>query len=122
MLDMITDVQVIVQYMGTPGQEGYGRSLISMISLCLLIQLTLVWFQKRMGEKAVLAREMLIVMTALKPGADAYRVANGQEQDAGAAFTPDMELSKRDRCEGRGGTTSLTPFPRSFHKGDRGVL
>ena len=96
MLDMITDVQVIVQYMGTPGQEGYGRSLIAMISVCLLLQMVIVWLQTRKGPKAVMAREMLIVMSALKPGADAYRVANGEEQDAGAALTPDMELGKRE--------------------------
>ena len=115
MLDMITDVQVIVQYMGTPGQEGYGRSLIAMILVCLLLQLMVVLQQTRMGTKAVMLREMLIVMTALKPGADAYRVANGEEQDAGAAFTPDVELCKREQSEGRGVATSLTPFTRSAH-------
>ena len=96
-LDMITDIQVIVQYMGTPGQEGYGRNLIAMISICLLLQLGVVWLQTRKGAKAVMLREMLIVLSALKPGADAYRVANGEEQDAGAAFAPDVELGKRVR-------------------------
>ena len=96
MLDMITDIQVIVQFMGTPGQEGYGKSLVAMILTCLFFQLSLVWLQTRKGAKAVMAREMLIVMSALKPGADAYRVANGGEQDAGAALTPDMELGKRE--------------------------
>ena len=115
MLDMITDVQVIVQYIGVPGQEGYGRSLIAMISVCLLFQLLIVWLQTRNGAKAAMAREMLIVLSALKPGADAYRVANGEEQDAGAAFTPDVELGKRERSEGRGVATSLTPFTRSVH-------
>ena len=114
-MDMVTDIQVIMQYMGTPGHEGYGRSLIVMISVCLLLQLLVVWQQTRMGTKAVMLREMLIVMTALKPGADAYKVANGQEQDAGAAFTPDVELSKLERSEGRGVATSLTPFTRSVH-------
>ena len=93
---MITDVQIIVQYMRTPGQEGYGRSLIAMILICLFLQLSVVWVQTHKGTKAVMAREMLIVMSALKPGADAYRVANGEEQDAGAALTPDMELGKRE--------------------------
>ena len=115
MLDMITDIQVIVQYMSTPGQEGYGRSLIAMISACLLLQLFIVWLQTRKGTKAAKAREMLIVLSALKPGADAYRVANGQEQDAGATFTPDTELGKRVRSEGRGVATSLTLFTRSVH-------
>ena len=63
-----------------------------MISLCLFIQLAVVWFQTRKGAKAVMAREILIVMSALKPGFDAYRVANGENQDAGAAFTPEVEL------------------------------
>ena len=114
-MDMFTDIQVIVQYMGTPGQEGYGRSLIAMISICLFFQLIVVWQQTRKGTKAAMLRDMLIVMSALKPGVDAYRVANGEEQDAGAAFTPDVELGKRVRSEGRGVATSLTPFTRSVH-------
>ena len=110
MLDMITDVQVIEQYMGTPGQEGYARSLIAMISLCLLFQLAVVWLQTRKGAKAVMLREMLIVLSALKPGADAYRVANGEEQDAGAKLTPEMELGKRERNGGGGGRDLANTF------------
>ena len=92
MLDMITDIQVIVQYMSTPGQEEYGRMLICTISFCLLAQLNVVWLQTRKRTKTAMLEEVLIVMTALKPGADAYRVANGEEQDAGAAFTCAHEL------------------------------
>ena len=93
-----------------------------MISVCFFFQLVIVWFQTRMGATAVMAREILIVMTALKPGADAYRVANGEEQDAGALVTPEMELSKRERSEGVGVTTSLTRFTHSGHEGHRDVL
>ena len=115
MLDMITDIQVIVQYMGTPGQERYGRILICMISFCLLSQLNVVWLQTRKGTKTAMLEEVLIVMTALKPGVDAYRVANGEEPNAGAVLPPDLELGKRERSEGGGGgggggSPSLTPF------------
>ena len=66
--------------------------MVAMILVCLLLQLLVVWQQTRKGTKAVMLREMLIVLSALKPGADAYRVANGEEQDAGAAFTCAHEL------------------------------
>jgi hypothetical protein len=38
-------------------------------------------------------KEMLIVLSGMKPGIDAMRVADGNEQAEHAAIDPDMELT-----------------------------
>ena len=64
-----------------------------MVGLCLLLQLILVWFQNHKGPKRVMLKEMLIVLTGMKPGWDAMHVANGAEQRAYASMAPDLELT-----------------------------
>ena len=90
-IDMVTDVQVIVEYLNTPGKEAYAYPLMGMVGTCLFLQLILVWLQTRKASKAKMAKEMLIVLSGLKPGFDAYRVAKGAEQDVGAVFNPELE-------------------------------
>ena len=91
-MDMITDVTMTYEYMTTPGQAGYGKALIAMVGLCNLCTLAMVWLQNRKGPKKEMAKEMLIVLSSLKPGVEAYRVANGQKQAAYAVIPPEMEL------------------------------
>jgi hypothetical protein len=91
-LDMVTDVLMIVEYLNTPGREGNGHALIGMVALSMLAQLEVVWLQNRKGPRSGLIREVLFVLLALKPGVDAFRVANGEEQTAYAPFDPAMEL------------------------------
>ena len=93
MVDMVTDVQVIVEYLNTPGKEAYAYPLMGMVGTCLLFQLILVFIQTRKAPKAKMAKEMLIVLSGMKPGIDAMRVADGNEQAEHAAINPDMELT-----------------------------
>jgi hypothetical protein len=90
-LDLITDVQVIVDYLNTPGKETFAHQLTIMVGTCLLFQLLCVWVQRRKGPKVKMAQEMLIVLTALKPGLDAYKVAKGEEQSVGSIMDPATE-------------------------------
>jgi len=94
MVDMVTDVQVIVEYLNTPGKEAYAYPLMGMVGTCLFFQLLVVVFmQNRKASKAKMAKEMLIVLSGLKPGFDAYQVAKGAEQSAGAVLDPATELA-----------------------------
>jgi hypothetical protein len=93
MVDMVTDVQVILEYLNTPGKEAYAYPLMGMVGTCLILQLVLVWLQARKAPKAKMAKEMLIVLSGLKPGFDAYQVAKGAEQSVGAVFDPATELA-----------------------------
>jgi hypothetical protein len=90
-VDMVTDVQVIVEYLNTPGKEAYAYPLMGMVGTCLFLQLLIVWGQTRKASRAKRAKEMLIVLSGLKPGFDAYQVAKGTDQRAGAIFNPSLE-------------------------------
>jgi hypothetical protein len=90
---MITDVQVIVEYLNTPGKEAYAYPLMGMVGTCLFIQLLVVFVQTRKAPKAKMVKEVLIVLSGLTPGFDAYEVAKGAEQIAGAVFDPAEELA-----------------------------
>jgi hypothetical protein len=92
-LDMVTDVLMIVEYLNTEGQERFGRVLIAMVALCVLGQLFCVWVQNSKGPRSSLIREVLFTLLALKPGVDAFRVANGEEQAPYAVVHPSFELA-----------------------------
>jgi len=64
-LDIITDVVVIVGYMGKEETRGYGYSLLWMLVGSMVLQLVLVFGQNR-KKPWVMAKEMLIVITGLK--------------------------------------------------------
>jgi hypothetical protein len=92
-VDMVTDVKVIVDYLNTPGKEAYAYPLMGMVGTCLFFQLLLVFMQTRKASKAKMAKEVLIVLSGLKPGFDAYQVAKGAEQNANAVMDPATELA-----------------------------
>ena len=80
--------------MRTPGLEGYGRSLLSTCSLCLLLQIFVILLHTRKGAKRIMARELLYVLKTLKPEVDAHREATGQEASKHAIVVPEKDLSK----------------------------
>lgn len=90
-VDMVTDVQVIVEYLNTPGKEAYAYPLMGMVGMCLFFQLITVFMQNRKASKAKMVKEVLIVLSGLKPGFDAYQVAKGAEQSVGAVVDPATE-------------------------------
>jgi len=90
-LDMATDIFVIVGYMGKEETKGYGWSLLWMIVASMALQLFIVFVQNRKTPLKIF-REMLIVLTGLKPGFDAFFVCSGKEMDENQAFDAKIEL------------------------------
>lgn len=65
-----------------------------MVALTLILQLVGVWVNMRNGPRRESVKEMLIVVSCVKPGVNAYRVANGTQKPAGhALFSLDIELT-----------------------------
>ena len=77
---MITDVSVIISYLDN-GDTKQAYSLMGMMGLSISLQLVLAYVQNRKKSKWALIRELLIVLTGLKPAVDAYRVATGYEDE-----------------------------------------
>jgi hypothetical protein len=101
-VDMVTDVSMIIKYTNTPGQEGYGTALAAMVGTCMFFHLLSVWVSNRKGPRREMAKELLIVLSTLKPGVDAYRVASGYEQPAYAVYAPEAELGENEKEGGLG--------------------
>jgi len=85
--DMITDIWVIISYLRIGNTSG-AYSLMAMIGSSLSVQLLVTYALKR---KTIILREMLFVVTFLKPAVDAYRVATGYE-DEESIMSPLVEL------------------------------
>jgi hypothetical protein len=88
--DTISDVVMTNEYFNE-GRSGLAWATLGMLLVCLILQLTVVYFQNRGGTKKVLARELLLTAVFMKPAADAWKLANGHEQEAHHIFTPLME-------------------------------
>jgi hypothetical protein len=67
-LDMISDINVIVLYWNSPKEVKYVMPLLGMIATCLLLQLIATIVQYRKKPLVRLLVELLIVLTGLKPG------------------------------------------------------
>jgi hypothetical protein len=92
-------VNTVRLYLNTSGLERYGHTLLVCLILNMLLQLLLVWLQTTKGPKATMVKDMLYVVSAVKPGVDAWRVATGQGQSEYQVFTPKMELMMSKLCE-----------------------
>ena len=90
-LDMATDIFVIVGYMGKEETKGYGWSLLWMIVASMVLQLLVVFVQNRKKPWAM-AKEVLNVLTGLKPGLDCARVCLGREMEDHHVFDAKVEL------------------------------
>jgi hypothetical protein len=91
-MDLLSDLYMIYTY-ATTGKEGTALSLATMVGLCLFWQLVLVFSQTVKGGRKVMLKEMLIVISGLKPGWEAMKVANNSEQPAHANMSPESELT-----------------------------
>jgi hypothetical protein len=78
--DMVSDVNVSVAYLGTPGMEWYGWLLLGMVGLNMILQIVHVTVQN-WKHKNKLPREYLIVLLCLKQGFEAYNIIHGREQE-----------------------------------------
>ena len=79
-LDMATDILVVVEYVGNEKTKGHGWSLLGMIISNMVVQLVVVAAQHNKRPLRMLG-EMLIVLTGLKPVFDASNVCIGKEME-----------------------------------------
>jgi hypothetical protein len=92
--DLISDVYMIVVFLGSEETSGVAHVNIVCVALSLLTQVWLVWSVNRKRPWRRIAREVLYVVSFVKPGIDAARVAAGGEMDDGlAAMSPLTELA-----------------------------
>jgi len=89
--DMISDIWVIISYLKIGNTSG-AYSLMAMLGSNVSVQLLIVYFQNRKKSKRVILREMMFVVTFLKPAVDAFRVATGH-MDEDAVISPLQELA-----------------------------
>jgi len=90
-MDMITDTGVISSYRAS-GNTSEAYALMAMIGSSIAVQLLITYTQNRKKSKWVILRELAFVVTFLKPGVDAYRVATGHEDDD-TAVNPLLEMA-----------------------------
>jgi hypothetical protein len=78
------------------GNAGAANGLLAMVGANLAFQLLVVHIQTRGLKKKkwkTMLLEMLAVVSFVKPGVEAHRVASGAEQLPGSAFVPLMEMT-----------------------------
>ena len=68
MVDLATDINVILVYFGEEGQEGYGWIMLGMVLASMGLQLLVVLLQNGKIGWGKLLQEVLIVVSGLKPG------------------------------------------------------
>jgi hypothetical protein len=85
LFDITSDVYMIVVFLGSEETRGVAHVNIACVALSLLVQLAIVWQASRKRSWRRIAREMLYVVSFIKPGIDAARVAGGGENDDGLA-------------------------------------
>jgi hypothetical protein len=91
LMDMVSDLTVVFQYFGTPGSEAFGYILLGMICSGVFLQLVIVLIQN-WKKKDALPREILIVITCMKPAFDARNVILHKEQADHTVFDAKLEL------------------------------
>ncbi|GMI27081.1 hypothetical protein TeGR_g8001 [Tetraparma gracilis] len=93
MLDMASDLNVVVLYWNIPEQRHFGVSILMMIVACLLLQMLIVIMQADLkNKKKQAAFDIATTLTGLKPGVDAMNVALGKEKEGTMLFDPKVEL------------------------------
>jgi hypothetical protein len=94
MLDMVSDMYVIVLYWGSADEADVGNTLFAFLLANIAWQLLNTSLNYWRAPLRVLLWEMFYVLSCAKVGVDAYRVAAGVEQEAYTIMDSDMELSE----------------------------
>jgi hypothetical protein len=89
--DMLSDINNLVE-MVSKGQSAGAFALLGLIVASLALQVLLVVVQNKHRGRDVVAWEIFLVLSLLKPGVDAMRVANGEGHVIGAPLDPFAEL------------------------------
>jgi hypothetical protein len=92
--DIISDVYMIVVFLGSEETRGVAHVNIACVALSLFWQLVLIGIVNKKRSWRRIAWELLYVVTFCKPGIDAARVAAGNENDDDlATMAPLTELA-----------------------------
>ena len=91
-LNMGTDVNMVNQFYSS-GQTFAGTSTVVMILFNLFVQLEIVYMQNARMPRGVLFKDILFVVTYLKPGVDARRSLRGGEQDPFVTVSPTLVMA-----------------------------
>ena len=91
LFDVASDINMIRQYFIT-GKVTAAVVTLILIALSLAFQLFVVLLQNRKMSLRIKAREVLIVLSFMKPGFDAYRVLQGGDKDPLLTIDPLVEL------------------------------
>ncbi|GMI56076.1 hypothetical protein TeGR_g10043 [Tetraparma gracilis] len=93
--DALSDAYMIKTFYEM-GETGTANGLVAMVCANLAFQSTIVCLQAHGLKKdkwKTMLFEMLTVVSFVKPGVDAHRVASGTEQAPGTAIRPLMEMT-----------------------------
>jgi hypothetical protein len=90
--DLLSDVIIVVKYFRTEGLEYYAWVLLGMIAASMFFQVLLVLTQHG-KKKARLPKEILIVLSGLKPAFDARNVISGAAQEEHTSVDAKAELA-----------------------------
>ena len=92
--DALSDGFMIYEFIEM-GETGTAKGLLAMVGANLGFQMLIVYIQTlglKKDKWGTRLLEMLAVVTFVKPGVEAHRVASGAEQLPGAAVGPLMEM------------------------------
>jgi len=91
-VDLATDIFVIIKYLDKPETRDYGFILMCMIGASIFMQSISAIMQNSKKPRVVM-KELLVVFTGLKPGLDAFRVASGKQMEEHHAVDAMTELT-----------------------------
>jgi len=91
-IHMFSDIRMSIEYLGDPERETYGYLLLGMVGMSIFWSLIIVFAQNRKNPKALLM-ETLYVITGVKAGVDAMRVAHGDKQGLHQIMDPKAEMN-----------------------------
>ena len=89
-VDMISDVAMVKVY--STGHRKYAMATLILLCLNLFFQLMFVVVQNAKRGARVLLREVLFVLTFVKPGVDVYRVVTMQKNAANNMISAQNEM------------------------------
>ena len=90
-LDMVTDVVAIATFY-KQGRPGFAAASIWMIATSMTLRVVVVYAQGHKRGAGRVCREIAIVLLALKPAVDAFRVVSGEEQHTDHMTNPFNEM------------------------------
>ncbi|GMH84142.1 hypothetical protein TrST_g12287 [Triparma strigata] len=90
-MDLIFDIAMVTKFTAT-GHPKFATATLASICLSIFFQLYTVTFQNYKRGKRIMLREVLFVVTFVKPGVDVYRVVTKQKQAKNTMLDPLTEM------------------------------